>query len=77
MSTKATVTFRSVLQRVNRALEKSSKAIKAPRGRADRAQLGDHFMVVGDNVTETHLTTEQIEQMARDLKVLADWEEVR
>jgi hypothetical protein len=72
------VSLRAMMQRLNRKLEEEGKALKSPRGSAERSELGDHFVIDTRRnvVVAVKLTEEKLEAMARKLGVLAQWEEV-
>ena len=74
-TTKAPVTERALVQRINRALALRGERLRAGRGRSVD-DLGDYFVVdvdrravVGKDIT--------LEEYGRDLGVLQPWERVR
>jgi hypothetical protein len=73
------VTLEALIQRLIRQLIKNGKTICSPRGRADRSQLGDYYLLDKDRnvVVEPKLTAKRIVALAKAHGVLADWEEVR
>jgi hypothetical protein len=76
---RAGVTFRAVLQRLDRHLKKNDRrAIHAPRGRGDRVAR-EWFVVdlATDTLVGGRLTRIHVVEMARDLKLLKPWETVR
>jgi hypothetical protein len=75
------VRWRSMLARLNRHLAKENQEVKPVRLRnaADRAASGAYFIIdtKKNAAIATHLSTADIEKMAREAGVLEDWEEVR
>jgi hypothetical protein len=75
------VTFRSVLQRLNRQLKKENKEVKEVRlkGDTDRTEYGEYFIVdtKRGEVVEMRLTAMKLAKMAHDIGVLKAWEVMR
>jgi hypothetical protein len=76
---KITITFRSLLQRLNRRLAQDNEIIRSPRGRASRESMGDYYLLDTklNGVVKLDLSPAEIENMGRELGVLKAWEEVR
>jgi hypothetical protein len=75
------VTFRSLLQRLNRHLKANNREVKAVRlkGATDRTEFGEYFLLDtkrGEVIT-TQLTALKIAKLARDVGVLKPWEVMR
>jgi hypothetical protein len=72
------VSLGAVVQRLNRHLDAKDHIVRAPRGRGPRKD-GTYFIVDLKNgtVVAAGLTTKQLEKLARQHGVLADWEEMR
>lgn len=72
------VSVRALTQRLNRRLAQDDQAVRSPRGRASRSQWGDYFIVNKRTrgVVDYKLTPKKLEAMARELGVLAEWEEL-
>jgi hypothetical protein len=75
------VTFRSILQRLNRHLKEKNQVVKAVRlkGATDRSEYGEYFIVdtKRGEVIATQLTQLKLAKMARDIGVLEAWEVMR
>jgi hypothetical protein len=74
------VTFDAMIQRLVRTLVRDNRqTIRSPRGRADRQTLGDYYVIDLDKnvVVEAKLSRKRLVEMAREMKVITDWEEVR
>ena len=67
------LSWHGLMLRLNRHLAKEGKSLRKMRSRDDYFVLDTER----DVVTETRLTATTIEKMARDLGVIAKWEEVR
>ena len=74
------VSLRAVFQRLNRALAKEGRVVKAPRGRvaAPAAEAGTYFIVDLERgaMVASGITAERLVKMAREKGALAAWEEV-
>jgi hypothetical protein len=72
---KVAVNLTALVQRINHALAKDGKVMKKARG---PSELGRYVLDTNRNVVIDHaMTPQRIERLARDLGVLADFEEVR
>ena len=69
------VTSRAIIQRINRVLAKDLQVLKATRGERAQLDFGDHYVLDQSRgfVVDTHV---DIEEMARGLGVLKDYEEL-
>jgi hypothetical protein len=74
-SQRVPVTLRALTARINRHLAGQGQTLKRARGMTARAALGEHYLVdlVRNHVAARHV---DIERLARDLGVLAGWEEL-
>jgi hypothetical protein len=72
---KVPVSMRAVIARVNRALKPNDEKLKVTRGDRWRHELGDYYVV---NWSRNWIVNKQVdpEEMARELKVLQEWERV-
>lgn len=72
---KAIVTERAIIQRINRKLADDDLVLKTTRGANLQRSVGAHYVIdVQRNfITNTHIDPETY---ARELGVLAHWEEV-
>jgi hypothetical protein len=70
--------MRALIQRLNRDLAADYKMVRSPRGKRNRLDLGDYFIVDNKNrcMVDKKLTPKRLEDIARHLDVLASWEEV-
>jgi hypothetical protein len=75
MDQKASVTTRSVIQRINRKLKPNLEMLKTARGRLMRSNFGDHYVIDfrRNLITQRHIDPEE---MGRALGVLHEWEKV-
>ena len=75
------VTLSAVVQRLNRCLGKEDHIVRTPRGAPPKhgSRERTYFIVDAKNKTviAAGLTVAQLEKLARQRGVLADWEEVR
>jgi hypothetical protein len=72
---KVPLTARAVLQRINRVLAREKKQLRAAQGK-ERDSLGDYYVVDAKaNAVRDHDV--DLEALARKLRVLRDWEELR
>ena len=71
---RALVTKRAIVQRINRALAREGQKLIARRGKW-RSELGDFYIV---DVIRNAITNEYVdlEDCGRGLKVLAEWEQL-
>jgi len=71
------VSLGAMVQRLNRRLGQQDHIVRAPRGRGRRHRT--YFIVdfKHNTVVAEGLTAAQLENIAREHGVLADWEEVR
>jgi hypothetical protein len=71
-------TMKAMVQRLNRRLERDSKVVRSPRGDVDRSKFGNYFIVdtIRNVVVDAKLSPRQLEEMARQLGVLSEGEEV-
>ena len=69
------ITLRALTARINRHLAGKGQALKRSRGMTASAALGEHYVV---DLTRNHVAVRyvDIESFARDLGVLAGWEEL-
>jgi hypothetical protein len=69
------ITLRALTARINRHLAGQGQALKRSRGMTASTALGDHYLVdlARNQVAVMHV---DIERLARDLGVLAGWEEL-
>jgi uncharacterized protein YnzC (UPF0291/DUF896 family) len=72
MTTKVPITEKALYQRINRKLKDQDASLKRARGSVETT-LGEYFVVdvKGNYVTNHHI---QIENLGRELGVLAEWE---
>jgi hypothetical protein len=66
--------LRTLLQRLNRRLERQDMHIAQSQGRFVNPTTGDYFLVKGGKVAQTHLTVDAIERLAREHKAIKEWE---
>ena len=74
--TKVPVSMRALIQRINRKLAQDEQILRATRGDGrTRQEFGDYYIVNTrtNGVDANHVDPEEL---ARELKVLRDWEEV-
>ncbi len=73
MKHRTPVTERALLQRINRHLRKQDHSLKKVRGERAWIDLGDFYLLDWQRnaIVQHHI---DIEQKARELKVLAKWE---
>jgi hypothetical protein len=71
--TKVPVTFRSMLQRLNRRLALDGKELRSARGRQAKKMFGDYVVI--DVKTGTSEKADPV-KLARETGALRDWEEV-
>lgn len=69
------VGLRALTARINRHLKSEGRVLKRARGLAAAMDLGEHYLVDlhRNRVAAKHV---DIERLGRDLKLLADWEEL-
>jgi hypothetical protein len=70
------ISFRAMFGRLNRALAKKSRVVRAPRGRGPHE--GAYFIIDTklDRAVAANLSAERLEEMARELGAIERWEEV-
>jgi hypothetical protein len=75
MKTRASVSPRALLQRLNRVLLKDGEQIKRTRGVRAQLDLGDYFVldINGNYIAEKDV---DLEEFGRKYKVLAAWEKL-
>lgn len=69
------VGLRALTARINRHLKSEGRVLKRARGLSAATDLGEHYLVDlhRNRVAAKHV---DIEGLARELKLLADWEEL-
>jgi hypothetical protein len=72
---KVSITYRALIQRINRKLAADDEQLKATRGDRWRSDLGDYYIV---NVNRNNLVAQHVDpvELGRELGVLRPWEEV-
>ncbi len=70
------VTLKSVIQRLNRKLEKEEKMLKAARGAKAKHLFGDYVVVDIRNGYVIPPKPVDVEKLAREVGALREWEEV-
>jgi hypothetical protein len=67
------VSLRALVQRVNRALKKKGRLLKAARGERARTEVGDYYLIDVERnfLTDKHVN---VEVLGRELGVLQPWE---
>jgi hypothetical protein len=72
---KVPITLRALIQRINRKIAADGKRLRAARGRmAD--EFGAYYTVRDNVIVQTFRTTNDVVSYARDIGVLAAYEEV-
>jgi hypothetical protein len=71
----ATVSPRALVGRINRHLAHENQMVRSPRGRGLNSNLGDYF-IVDFNRNFIVATKVNIEELGREIGVLAQWEEM-
>ena len=68
------VSARAILQRINRKLKPDWKQLKTGRGLLLERTVGRYYVIRRNCVTQQYV---DVEDLARELKVLQSWEELR
>ena len=69
---KASVTMRSVVQRINRKLKPDLEQLKTTRGERLRMDVGDYYVIDYSKNSIIHKDVDP-EQLGRELGVLREW----
>lgn len=76
--TKVVVSQRAVLQRINRKLAKDDRKLCKSRGWRVQSSLGDYYILdtYKNVVTDYRISNSNIEDMAREMGALREYEEM-